>query len=35
MRGYGFECIDILDILRDKNGSHKIIEADLLFKKCK
>lgn len=32
MRGYGFECIDILDILRDKNGSHKIIEADLLFK---
>jgi FkbM family methyltransferase len=35
MRGYGFECIDILDILRDKNGSHKIIEADLLFKNVK
>jgi len=35
MREYGFECIDILDLLRDKNGSHKIIEADLLFKKCK
>lgn len=35
MRGYGFKCIDILDLLRDKNGSHKIIEADLLFKKCK
>lgn len=35
MRKYGFECIDILDLLRDKNGLHKIIEADLLFKKCK
>lgn len=35
MRGYGFECIDILDLLRDKNGSHRIIEADILFKKCK
>jgi FkbM family methyltransferase len=32
MRGYGFECIDILDLLRDKNGSSRIIEADLLFK---
>lgn len=33
MRDYGFECIDILDLLRDKKGSNKIIEADLLFKK--
>lgn len=33
MRDYGFECIEILDLLRDKKGSHKIIEADLLFKK--
>lgn len=35
MREYGFECIDILDLLRDKNGLHKIIEADLLFKRSK
>jgi FkbM family methyltransferase len=32
MRNYGFECIEILDLLRDKSGTHKIIEADLLFK---
>ncbi len=35
MREYGFECIEILDLLRDKNGSHKIIEADFLFKRSK
>ncbi len=33
MRDYGFECIEILDLLRDKKRSRKIIEADLLFKK--
>lgn len=33
MRDYGFECIEILDLLRDKKGLHKIIEADLLFEK--
>ena len=33
MREYGFECIEILDLLRDRNGLHKIIEADLLFKR--
>lgn len=33
MRDYGFECIEILDLLRDKKSLHKIIEADLLFKK--
>lgn len=32
MRGYGFECVAILDILRDKKGTRNIIEADLLFK---
>jgi FkbM family methyltransferase len=34
MREYGFDCIEILDLLRDVNGLHKIIEADLLFKRC-
>lgn len=34
MRQYGFECIEILDLLRDKVKSNKIIEADLLFKRC-
>lgn len=32
MRDYGFECIEILDLLREKNGGH-LIEADILFKK--
>jgi FkbM family methyltransferase len=32
MRDFGFECIEILDLLRDTKGSHKMIEADLLFK---
>lgn len=32
MREYGFECINILDLLRAKGSSYKIIEADLLFK---
>lgn len=35
MREYGFECIEILDLLRDKNGIPIIIEADLLFKRSK
>lgn len=35
MREYGFECIEILDLLRDKNELYKIIEADLLFKRSK
>ncbi len=34
MRDFGFECIEIVDLLRDGSGSHKIIEADLLFKNC-
>lgn len=33
MRESGFECIDILDLLRDKYRPYKIIEADLLFKR--
>ena len=33
MRDYGFECIEILDLLRQKSGHHKIIEADLLFQR--
>lgn len=32
MREYGFECIEILDLLRDKKASNSIIEADILFK---
>lgn len=35
MRDYGFECIEIIDLLRDKNNQDAIIEADLLFKKVK
>lgn len=34
MREYEFECIEILDLLRETNVQRKIIEADLLFKKC-
>ncbi|MEH6544557.1 MAG: FkbM family methyltransferase [Porticoccaceae bacterium] len=33
MDKFGFDCIDILDLLRDKSSANKIIEADLLFKK--
>lgn len=33
MRQMGFECIEILDLLRDKKANHKIIEADLLFQR--
>ncbi len=33
MRQLGFECIEILDLLRDKKANHKIIEADLLFQR--
>ena len=33
MRGYGFECIEILDLLRQNTGSRQIIEADLLFQR--
>jgi FkbM family methyltransferase len=32
MRDLGFECIEILDLLRDKKSTNKLIEADLLFK---
>lgn len=32
MRNYGFECIEILDLLRDKD-THRVIEADLLFRR--
>lgn len=34
MRDFGFECIEIVDLLRGGSGSNKIIEADLLFKNC-
>lgn len=33
MHDYGFECIEILDLLRDKNHKNRILEADLLFKR--
>lgn len=32
MRNYGFECIEILDLLRDKN-TQRVVEADLLFRR--
>jgi FkbM family methyltransferase len=32
MRSHGFSCIDILDILREKNTKRLIREADLLFR---
>lgn len=35
MRDLGFECIEILDLLREKNDSNHMVEADLLFKNCK
>lgn len=35
MRDYGFECIEIIDLLRDTNNHEAIIEADILFKKVK
>ncbi|CAG0963149.1 31-O-demethyl-FK506 methyltransferase FkbM [Methylophilaceae bacterium] len=33
MRDYGFECIEILDLLRDKHGKNRILEADILFQR--
>jgi len=33
MRDYGFECIEVLDFLRDKKTNNKITEADLLFQR--
>jgi len=33
MRDSGFECIEILDLLREKNVTNHITEADLLFKR--
>lgn len=34
MRKQGFECIEILDLLRSKGKLHQILEADLLFRRC-
>lgn len=34
MREQGFECIEILDLFRSKGKPHRILEADLLFRKC-
>jgi FkbM family methyltransferase len=31
MKSYGFECIQILDLLRDKSKQNQILEMDLLF----
>ena len=33
MSGYDFECIEILDLLRNKTGVNEIIELDLLFRR--
>lgn len=33
MNSCGFECIEILDLLRNKTSSNEIIEADLLFRR--
>ena len=33
MRSYGFECIQILDLLRRKSKFNEILEADLLFRR--
>lgn len=35
MHDLGFECIEILDLLRDKKSANKLIEADLLFNNTK
>lgn len=34
MRDCGFECIGILDLLRKKDAGNRILEADLLFRRC-
>lgn len=33
MREYGFTCINILDLLRDKASKNIVVEADLLFRR--
>ena len=33
MSSYDFECIEILDLLRNKTGSKEILELDLLFRR--
>lgn len=35
MRKHGFECIEILDLLRDKGKGNRIVEADLLFRRTR
>lgn len=31
MRDFGFECIEIMDLLRDEKSERKIIEADFFI----
>lgn len=35
MNELGFECIEILDLLRDKTNGNKLVEADILFSRVK